>query len=196
MSYDTEPDYKKLRTILTKGIKTSGGSITGNLEFKQAAKHKTQENEDSGSPGKRQKLTPGRRTPRGKKATIDKTDSILKRKAKQVSKIEEIESDENEDEDLTVKKSKIRRKKIAKVDNEDKSSVLTQTNGYNAEMLRIQKKLAERNSTKSKKSKADLKNCSVDLSTHDYINEDIVEGTPPEKINPRKKKYKETPSNN
>lgn len=194
MTYDTEPDYKKLRTILTKGIKASGGSFTGNLEFKQTAKHKTQEGEEPNSPEKRQKLTPSRRTPRGsKQATENTTDSTLTRKTK---KVEEMQSVEDVDEDVPVKKSKTGRKKVVKVDNEDKSSVLTETNCYNSEMLRIQKKIAERNSTKSKKSKADSKSCRVkNLLTPDYSKEDIIEGTPPEKISPRKKKYGKTPFN-
>lgn len=201
MSYNTDPDYKKLRAILAKGLKAAGGSTSGPLEF-TSSKHKSNEISDEETPEKKAKLTPGRRTPRSKINTPKKEESDSDEEYYTPNaKVSKVRGRAKNGDLNTPEATKVRgrARKVAENSDSDESEneahqvnghsgkgseeKSENTNGYNAEMLRLQKKIAERNAIKNKRAKTYVTTRSAINSPVDHLDVDVIEGTPPEVIN-------------
>lgn len=246
LKYDTEPDYKKIRSIFTNGIKSAGGTITGPLDFKSGGtKHKSEDRDDSQTPEKRARMSPAKRNTKAKTVNAEISDKP-KRKGRPKKVIVEENSSDNENEPMEiVKKPRGRGKKVVenssdtenepvlvkkprgrgkkiKQTNENSSDNESEvvevkkpkgrakivvneepasgTNGYTAEMLKLQQKILARKAT-GKKGKGQTSSVSSNsgadskVSTPVFNDDDIIDATPPDRT-PSRKRNKNIPKMN
>lgn len=138
MDYNTKPDYEKCRKILTSGVETAGGSLTGPLNLSQKPQ-----------------------TPKRKSTGADK--EVTPQKKSRVKKIKKIKENDNssDDEQENIEKNKktetpIRRgrsKKEKEVEIISNSESEDEHNGFTAEMMRVKKKMEDKKKTKIKSKK-------------------------------------------
>lgn len=188
MQHDTEPDYKKCRSILISGVQSCGNKVDDPLLFATRATPKRKSNSSlRGTPDKQRKL------PKKSNMKIQELCDEEEDKPKKDTKGKE--NVENE----ARKKAGRSKKKIEKELSGDEKMEIDEPvqHGFTAEMMRVMKRIEENKKPKTKTKRIALKASDSSASSSkkssvDLSDTEIIEATPTPPRNSKKKAIHQT----